>query len=76
MEIDSQKIKDVTHIVKKLKKLIDDQASDGQLWDISCTIPRTSVFLQKAYLQQQLRKLHDVVEQFLDEVNLNQSEEK
>jgi hypothetical protein len=46
---------------EKLKALIDEQANDVWLWLIAETVT-------EAYLQRELRKLHDAIEKLLMEV--------
>lgn len=41
--------------LRELKELVDKQAEDDGLWFVARTAP-------EAYLQQELRKLHDAIE--------------
>ncbi len=43
---------------QSLRDMVNNQAKDGGLWFDSTTV-------SEAYLQQELQKLHDLVEQFL-----------
>jgi len=49
-------------ILNELAQLMDDQANDEGLWFIAETAP-------EAYIQRELRKLHDAVEKVLDQRN-------
>ena len=46
--------------LRRIKKLVDSQAEDDGLWFIAKTAP-------EAYLQQELRKLHAVIEAEIQE---------
>ena len=46
-------------LVLQLRKIVESQAEDAGLWFVAQTAP-------EAYLQQELRKLHDAVEKFLE----------
>ncbi len=45
--------------LKALRELVDEQAEDEGLWAIAETI-------HEAYIQQELRKLHAAIEDFID----------
>ena len=53
---------DEAHLLRALRELIEQQAKDDGLWFVA-------QFATEGYLQQELRKLHQAVENYLEAVN-------
>lgn len=51
-----EKFNQLKNAVQKLQKLVDEQAEDDGIWFIAESAP-------EAYLQQELRKIHKLIEE-------------